>query len=192
MAPKIQKKEASKPKVKTNGNPRESGVLKRSESWTINRYLLKVTGKARTSARAKKPRDVSSLQERLNTIDAILAKGTKTWSVPAGRVAKGEKRQSVEKEIPLRPTEIAKLLAKKMNLSTRIASGGRNAGRKSTQTFEALREAFLSVLPGWAKRHGHSVELLRVLHIPEEDLIECGLVAAPVEVPDGDQQIADF
>ena len=178
MLKPISKKSATKKPAteKTNGGIKESSMTQaialRAESSTINRYLLKKRSKAVAGVAPTNGRR-ASLQDRIAEIDTLLAKGTKEWSVPVGKPKKGDKRESIKRELPLRPTEIARLLQKKMSLVNRLSHG---SVRKSSAKTVDLRAEFLRVLPAWAQRKGYSSEVLTTIGVSMADLVEAGIV----------------
>lgn len=165
-------KESDKPKDKKKRTVTKETTAKRSaarkETAIVNQYL---TARKKRQAKAGSGKTERNIEERIKEIDETLARGSKEKRVPKGKIIAGQKRESVVKPVPLRPTEIAKLMKEREQLQRRLEGGP----RRRTAKADRLHEEFLRVLPGWARRMGYNREILLAMGVTEEELHEASV-----------------
>ncbi len=126
---------------------RLKGARAKRQRGIFNRYVRAIEGKPSMRVRA-----------RLVEIDEALAKGTRRKKAPL--FENGVRVGTIEKELPLLPSERAHLLVERGRLQARLRA----------RVPEGLREAFLEMLPEYADRNGFTHAILLASGVPGEDL----------------------
>lgn len=161
---------AKKVAGKGKGIPLEAiqrGAESRVESGIFNDYLKACAKKP--GARTEKHR------ARVAEIDALLSAGSRLKNAPIweGTGKDRTRKGSVEKLSPLLPAEKIALMRERAELNGKIADAESGGNVK-----DDLRAEFRRILPGFAKRHGYGLDMLRAVGIPDADLEACGLLPA--------------
>jgi hypothetical protein len=130
------------------------GAKAKAERGLFNRYIRALNGR-----QAQRTRD------KLTDVEATLARGTRTKRAPV--FENGKRIATVDKLLPLLPSEHAELLVKRDRLRCAVQA----------VVPPALRAEFLAMLPDYAARHGFTREILLEVGVPALDLDEIGLLA---------------
>ena len=146
-------------KVETKGRrgnitaeAREKGAISKSQRGIFNKYLRSLQGRAAERNR-----------EKIAELEETLSRGRQIRKAPVFK--NGKRIGTREKELPLLPSERAKLMAQKGQLEA-------NLTRKAP---DELRRDFLAILPEYAAKNGLTREILVSVGVPLEDLAAVGL-----------------
>jgi hypothetical protein len=131
---------------------REKGAISKSQRGIFNRYLRALQGRA-----------LERNREKIAEIDETLARGRQVRKAPVFK--NGKRIGTREKELPLLPSERAKLMASRIQLEA-------NLTRKAP---DELRGEFLAILPDYAAKNGLTRDILLSVGVPAEDLAAVGL-----------------
>lgn len=131
---------------------RQKGAVSKVQHGIFNRYIRAIRG-----ASAEKNR------RKIAEIDEMLTRGTRTKKAPL--FEDGKRIGTVEKELPLLPSERAIWLARRARLEESLV---RSAP-------EDLRRQFLEMLPEYAARHELSRAILLEVGVPASDLDAAGI-----------------
>ena len=132
---------------------RAKGAAAKRQRGVFNRYVRALEGKPSMRVRA-----------RLREIEEALAKGTRVKKAPV--FENGSRVGTVDKELPLLPSERAHLLVERRALYTRLRA----------RVPEGLRDAFIAMMPDYAERNGFTRDILLASGVPAEDLDLCGIL----------------
>jgi hypothetical protein len=123
---------------------RETARQIRAQRGIFNRYVRALNQKSTTA--------------KLDELQAQLAKGVVIKKVPVFQ--DGQRVGSVEKEVPMLPSDRARLMARIEALKAKKGKG----------VNDDLRQKFLDILPSYAARYNLTRDILLNVGVPEEDL----------------------
>ncbi len=126
---------------------RELGAVSKSQRGLFNRYIKSLQGRA-----------IERKRKKISDISAMLERGSRIKKAPVFK--DGKRVGTVEKELPLLPSERAIWMARKASLEAALT---RSAPAE-------LHRRFLEMLPNYAKRNGLTREILLTVGVPEADL----------------------
>ncbi|MBU0549977.1 hypothetical protein KKF91_03075 [Myxococcota bacterium] len=150
MAAKTPKKKNRRGNI--TAEARKKGAVSKTQRGTFNRYLKALQGRA-----------VERNRQKIEEIARMLESGTRIKKAPIFR--DGRRVGTVEKELPLLPSERALWMARKQQLEA-------NLTRRAP---DELHKQFLEMLPDYAERNGLTREILITVGVPEADLDAAGL-----------------
>ncbi|MFN3198064.1 MAG: hypothetical protein ACE366_06570 [Bradymonadia bacterium] len=131
---------------------REKGAISKSQRGIFNKYLKALQGRAVEKNRAK-----------IDEIEEMLERGTRIKKAPVFK--NGKRIGTIEKQLPLLPSERAIWMARKQKLEASLT-------RKAP---DELRQEFLVILPDYAAKNDLTREILLEVGVPETDLDEAGI-----------------
>ncbi|MBU0553287.1 hypothetical protein KKF91_20445 [Myxococcota bacterium] len=132
---------------------REKGAVSKSQRGVFNRYIKSLQGRAVERNRLK-----------IEEIARMLESGTRIKKAPVFR--DGHRVGTIEKALPLLPSERAMWMARKQKLEANLT---RSAP-------DELHKEFLAMLPDYAARNNLTREILISVGVPESDLDAVGLL----------------
>jgi len=132
---------------------RELGAVSKSQRGLFNRYIKSLRGRAIEKKRAK-----------IEGIAMMLERGVRIKKAPVFK--DGKRIGTIEKELPLLPSERAIWMARKASLEAALT---RSAPAE-------LHKQFLAMLPAYAERNNLTREILLTVGVPEADLDAAGIV----------------
>lgn len=152
MAARSKSKTAKGRRGNITAEAREKGAISKSQRGIFNKYLKSLQGRAVEKSRAK-----------IDEIEEMLERGTRIKKAPVFK--NGKRIGTVEKQLPLLPSERAIWMARKQKLEEGLT-------RKAP---DELRQEFLAILPEYAEKNDLTREILVTVGVPEEDLDEVGI-----------------
>jgi hypothetical protein len=142
-----------KPSPQITQRARAQGATVKSQRGVFNRYLRALQGP-----------QAGRLQDRLLEVERTLSEGTRLKRAPT--FEGGVRTGTVERPLPLLPSERAQLLVRRAQLRAAL----------DQVVSPQLRAAFLEILSDYASRNGFTRPILLEVGVPSQDLDEAGIL----------------